>query len=281
MQISKILNNNVVITEKDQAEVVAMGRGLAFGKKIGDQIAVDKIEKFYTLKGDESSRVDELLAGIPDDIFLIIDKVITLAKEKIPGKINDSLFLSLADHINATQLRAQEGFVIKNFLLWDIKRFFPTEFSIGKKAVADISDKFDLPHLLETDDEAGFIAMHIVNSELGRGESSASELTKLMEEMLTIVKYSLKVAINEEDIFFQRFVTHLKFFSERVLLDDNKSLSKSDDRLFEMIIERFPESYETTSKIVNFLDKTRGYQVSKDEQTYITIHLARILPQNS
>ena len=60
MQISKILNNNVVITEKDQAEVVAMGRGLAFGKKIGDQIAVDKIEKFYTLKGDESSRFDEL-----------------------------------------------------------------------------------------------------------------------------------------------------------------------------------------------------------------------------
>ncbi|MBR2542378.1 MAG: PRD domain-containing protein, partial [Lactococcus sp.] len=131
MQISKILNNNVVITEKDQAEVVAMGRGLAFGKKIGDQIAVDKIEKFYTLKGDESSRVDELLAGIPDDIFLITDKVITLAKEKIPGKINDSLFLSLADHINATQLRAQEGFVIKNFLLWDIKRFFPTEFALA------------------------------------------------------------------------------------------------------------------------------------------------------
>ena len=67
--------------------------------------------------------------------------------------------------------------------------------------------------------------MHIVNSELGRGESSASELTKLMEEMLTIVKYSLKVAINEEDIFFQRFVTHLKFFSERVLLDDNVGMN--------------------------------------------------------
>ena len=55
MQISKILNNNVVITEKDQAEVVAMGRGLAFGKKIGDQIAVDKREKFYTLKGADST----------------------------------------------------------------------------------------------------------------------------------------------------------------------------------------------------------------------------------
>lgn len=221
-----------------------------------------------------------MLAEIPDDIFVITDKVITLAKEKIPGKINDSLFLSLADHINATQLRAQDGFVVKNFLVWDIKRFFPVEFSIGKMAVADISARFGLPDLLETDDEAGFIAMHIVNSELGRGESSASELTKLMEEMLTIVKYSLQVAINEDDIFFQRFVTHLKFFSERVLLDDAKPLASSDDSLFEMIVERFPESYETTLKIVGFLAKTRGYQVSKDEQTYITIHLARIVQKN-
>lgn len=101
-----------------------------------------------------------------------------------------------------------------------------------------------------------------------------------MEEMLTIVKYSLQVAINEEDIFFQRFVTHLKFFSERVLLDDATTLPNSDDSLFQMIIERFPESYETTLKIVGFLSKTRGYQVSKDEQTYITIHLARIVQKN-
>jgi beta-glucoside operon transcriptional antiterminator len=47
-----------------------------------------------------------------------------------------------------------------------------------------------------------------------------------------------------------------------------------------MIIKRFPESYETTLKIVAFLSKTRGYQVSKDEQTYITIHLARIVQKN-
>lgn len=277
MKISKILNNNVVITEKDHAEVVIMGRGLAFGKRIGDDIEESKIEKFYRLRGDETSRVDELLAEIPDEIFEITDQVITLAKDRLPGKINDSLFLSLADHINATQLRAKEGLMIKNFLLWDIKRFFPTEFSIGKTAVSDIAARFQLPSLTETDDEAGFIAMHIVNSELGGGDSSASELTKLMEEMLTIVKYSLRVAVNEDDIFFQRFVTHLKFFSERVILNDTKEMPSGDDSLFEMIIQKFPESYETTLKIVSFLQKTRGYDVSKDEQTYITIHLARIV----
>ena len=75
-------------------------------------------------------------------------------------------------------------------------------------------------------------------------------------------------------------MTHLKFFSERVLLGDSKGMPSSDDSLFEMIIEKFPESYETTSKIVSFLEKTRGYHVSKDEQTYITIHLARIVQKN-
>ena len=88
MQISKILNNNVVITEKDQAEVVVMGRGLAFGKKIGDKITVDKIEKCYTLQGDESSRIGELLAEIPDEIFVITDKVITV---QLDGKYFEAL----------------------------------------------------------------------------------------------------------------------------------------------------------------------------------------------
>ena len=68
--------------------------------------------------------------------------------------------------------------------------------------------------------------------------------------------------------------------SSAPLLDDAATLPSSDDSLFQMIIKRFPESYETTLKIVAFLSKTRGYQVSKDEQTYITIHLARIVQKN-
>lgn len=44
-------------------------------------------------------------------------------------------------------------------------------------------------------------------------------MTMLMEEIMTIVKYSLeKFVPDEEDIYVQRFVmTHLKFFCERVL----------------------------------------------------------------
>ena len=97
--------------------------------------------------------------------------------------------------------------------MWDIKRFFPEEFEVGKYANQLLSQYFgkDLP-----DDEAGFMALTIVNAELENG-AAARDLTMLMEEIMTIVKYSLEISLDEEDIYVQRFVTHLKFFCERVL----------------------------------------------------------------
>ena len=49
MIISKVLNNNVVISEENQQEVVLMGRGLAFGCKARDNIQDNLIEKKYVL----------------------------------------------------------------------------------------------------------------------------------------------------------------------------------------------------------------------------------------
>lgn len=51
MIIKKILNNNVVIAEgKSGKESVVMGRGLAFQKKLGDEVEVSKIEKTFVMK---------------------------------------------------------------------------------------------------------------------------------------------------------------------------------------------------------------------------------------
>ena len=48
MMIKKVLNNNVIITEnKEGREVVAMGCGLAFKKKVGDEVAAEAVDKFY------------------------------------------------------------------------------------------------------------------------------------------------------------------------------------------------------------------------------------------
>ncbi|WP_249652289.1 PRD domain-containing protein, partial [Lysinibacillus sp. D4A1_S13] len=66
------------------------------------------------------------------------------------------------------------------------------------------------------EDEGGFIALHIVNAELNEEMPNTINITKVMQEILGIVKYHLKIDFNEESLHYYRFVTHLKFFAQRL-----------------------------------------------------------------
>ena len=102
MIITKVLNNNVVISEENHQEVVLMGRGLAFGCKAGDDIR--EIEKKYVLS--ENKR--ELLLELPADIIEMAYKIITYAHAKINKKLQDGAFLAMADHMYGVVLRTKD-----------------------------------------------------------------------------------------------------------------------------------------------------------------------------
>ena len=268
MLISKILNNNVVISEENQEEVILMGRGLAFGRKVGQEIPDELIEKKYVLS--ENRR--QLLMELPVEVMEMSDKIISFAREKLQKKLKDSAFLAMADHIHGVLLRLEDDIYLKNFLMWDIKRFFPIEFEVGQYAKQLLSAYVnkELP-----DDEAAFIALTLVNAELENGDGTARDLTMMMEEIMTIVKYSLEISLDEEDIYLERFMTHLKFFCERALTNSgNRDLE--DNEMFDLLKCKYPLAYETTRKIAEFLKQTRNYQTSEDEQLYLTIHLSRM-----
>ncbi|KXT77102.1 Beta-glucoside bgl operon antiterminator, BglG family [Streptococcus sp. DD11] len=268
MLISKVLNNNVVISEEEQEEVILMGRGLAFGRKAGDEIPDQLIEKKYVL----SQNKRQLLLELPPEIMEMADEVISFAREKLQKRMKDSAFLSMADHMHGVVLRLEDELYLKNFLTWDIKRFFPAEFEVGRYASGLLSNYLgrELP-----DDEAAFMALTLVNAELDSGAGAARDLTMLMEEILTIVKYSLEISLDEENIYVERFMTHLKFFCERVLTDSGHR-DLGDNEMFEMLKVKYPLAYETTRRIAEFLKQTRDYDTSDDEQLYLTIHLSRM-----
>ena len=268
MLISKILNNNVVISEENQEEVILMGRGLAFGRKVGQEIPDELIEKKYVLS--ENRR--QLLMELPVEVMEMSDKIISFAREKLQKKLKDSAFLAMADHIHGVLLRLEDDIYLKNFLMWDIKRFFPIEFEVGQYAKQLLSAYVskELP-----DDEAAFMALTLVNAELENGDGTARDLTMMMEEIMTIVKYSLEISLDEEDIYLERFMTHLKFFCERVLTDRGHC-DLEDNEMFDLLKCKYPLAYETTRKIAEFLKQTRNYQTSEDEQLYLTIHLSRM-----
>lgn len=268
MIIHKIYNNNVVLSEEKDQEVILMGKGLAFGKKVGEELDDSLIEKRYRL----SQNSHQLFVDLPVELLEIADKAISYAKTKLELPLKDKAFLSLADHMYGVAERIRDGFFMKNFLMWDIKRFFPKEYEAGLYA-QELLCRYLGQELSE--DEAGFMALTLVNSELQQGSSSARDMTQLMEEIMTIVKYSLEIPLEEDDIYVQRFITHLKFFCERVLTDRGHR-DLGDHEMFDLLKIKYPLAFATTEKIAHHLKQTRNYRVSEDEQLYLTIHLSRM-----
>ena len=57
MIIEGIINNNVVSSKDDNGrEVVVMGRGIGFGRKKGDALPQEGIDKIFTVGDEESLR---------------------------------------------------------------------------------------------------------------------------------------------------------------------------------------------------------------------------------
>ncbi|RHW05915.1 BglG family transcription antiterminator LicT [Bacillus cereus] len=273
MKIAKIINNNVISTFNDQnEELVIMGRGMGFQKKIGEAVDEDKIEKIFKLHNkDVSEKFKTLLYEIPIEYMAVSEEIITYAKEKLGKKLNESIYISLTDHIHFAIERNKKGIDIKNVLLWEIKRLYKDEFSIGKKALDMIEKKFGI---MLPEDEASFITMHIVNAELHEEMPNIVNITKVMQDILNIVKYHFNIHMDEDSLNYYRFVTHLKFFAQRLFTEAYRE--NNVDFLFEAVKNKHKEAYECTKKIKIYIKKNYNYDLTDDEKLYLTIHIERI-----
>ena len=77
MRVTKIVNNNIVISEdKNHKEVVLMGKGLGFQKHKGDEIKLSQIEKTYVMKDHGmTQRFQEMLTDIPIERVKICTRI--------------------------------------------------------------------------------------------------------------------------------------------------------------------------------------------------------------
>ena len=277
MIINKVLNNNVVtIISENGEEAVVMGRGLAFQKKKGDEIDESKIEKIFVLENKSiNEKLLTLVNDIPAKYLEIAEDIIKYAENKLSTKLNENIYLTLTDHISFAISRAEKNLEIKNAMLWDIKRLHKDEFDVGIHALRVIKENLnvELP-----EDEAASIAMHILYGELDQEMPEIVDMIKLIEEILKMVKYHFNIEFDEDSINYYRFVTHLKFFTQR--LSSGRYYEDNDNDLFDMIKLKYPKSYECTKRIEGFVKQKYNTQLTKEEMLYLIIHTARVVHEN-
>ena len=129
------------------------------------------------------------------------------------------------------------------------------------------------------DDEAASIALHIVNAQLDTEMKVAVDITKIMTQILNIVKYHFKINYDEESLTYHRFITHLRFFTQRIF-NENTYKDEKENELFELVKLKYNDSYKCAQVIKKFLIDEYNYTLEDEECLYLTIHISKIVRES-
>ena len=269
MIVEKVLNNNVVVSidPRTRKEVILMGSGIAFNKKPGQLIDTKRIEKTFIVDDENlGNKIKKLINQIPDGIFELTDEIITNVE------LDKQVYVSLADHIAFAVKRFKNDITIKNELLNEIRRVHRNEFRVALWAVDYINKKLDIKL---PEDEAGFIALHFVNASYKETTMKSVESTKIIKDVLNIIKYYFTIELDEDDLNYDRLLTHLKYFAKRIV--NNNQHSSTDSSFAKVISSTYPEAYGCAMKIGEYILMHNKYEVNDDELVYLTMHIQRVI----
>lgn len=270
MKIQKVINNNVISAlDENGQEIVAMGRGIGFQKKTGEEMPESAVEKVFRLESpDLLERFKQLLANMPLECIQVSDRIISYAKEQLSMELNQNVYLTLTDHIAFALKRYEEGLLFENALYGEIRRFYPEEFQIGKKALVLIEEQtgVKLP-----EDEAASIAFHLVNGEFGGLKIRDTQV------MTNMIRHLLELAgegdpLPEDSIYTDRLISNLKFILSRLI--QNRPAAAAEDEEFNTFVRvHCPKEYELAQKMKDYIRSVIHCDMMEDEVVYMAIQL--------
>lgn len=279
MRIKSIINNNVVMSEDENGdENVLVGRGLGFKAKIGDPIPPEAVQKRFLLANKGvMAKFRRILDEVSSDELLVTSEIISMAKRELETPLNESIYISLTDHIHYVIERYHQGQLIGNSFLWDIQRYYPREYRVAKKAVALLNERFALTL---PDDEAGFITFHLINAANNLDSTAnTAAITKIVHAIIQVTSVSLKMVIDPADINSYRFITHVKFFAQR-LVQKLQQNDASEHDLYLLVRDKYKTAYEVVQRIDQLLRTQYQYQMSENDELYFMMHVHRLQEQS-
>ena len=274
MNIKRIYNNNVVMVEKDNGEeMIVLGKGLAFGKKVGGMIEEEQIEKIFTLAEKSiGNRLAKLVSEIPAIYLTIAEEIVSMIREKSDLTLDDNIYITLTDHISMSLEREKNQIVLHNPMLMEIRQFYKKEFALAKEAAKIIYRHMGI-HISE--DEMGFITLHIVNATLNQRADKLILSLQMIGEIIKLVQENFGVQFDQKSVFYERFLRHLQFFAKRILYDDDKQLAEMP--ILHLNREEYPEAVECVEKIGDHILNAYQKKVTDSEKCYLIYHIITLI----
>ncbi|MCR6106964.1 PRD domain-containing protein [Salipaludibacillus agaradhaerens] len=278
IKIKKVLNTSVILVENDEKkEYILFGKGIGFGQKIGNVIEEDQADQlFMPVENTKVKELISLLDSIPPVYIDLTQEIVSYAEETLGEKLNSGIFFTLMDHLSFAVERYKKNINLTNRVYWEIKNYYTEEFKVGEFALNRVNETMDIELPKE---EAANIAFHIINAHGKERESKDSmRQAKMIGSVVNLVRYTLNINMDTDNIHYTRFITHVKFFVERFFSD--KMLEDEDNMLFEQIASLYPEAMNVAFKIKEYIKQVYGNDIHNDELTYLAVHIHRLISYN-
>ncbi len=277
MRVKKVINNSIlsVIDEKGN-EMIVTGKGIGFKRKTGEFVDETLVEKVYHMEDKaEQRRLRELVAQIPLEHLKFTEACIEEIKSQIRQPLNESLLITLADHISFAIQRKKQGVEFNNPLSDAIVCYYPTEYQLGKRCLQAIEREYGVRL---NEDEAAFIALHIVNAELNTDMSQMHDMTRLMDGCVRVTEFYYRKQFDRDSLDFNRFTVHLRYLVQRLyqgaMMEDKAE--ERDEMFRELIRRNCKEHYACAERIASYIETNFDKTISEEEKIYLTIHLKRL-----
>lgn len=274
LRIKKIFNNNVVLViDTKGLERILIGRGIAFRKRVGETVEKDKIEKTFVVDSPNvADRFVQLIEEVPINRLEMVTVIVKATEAELERTFDGNTYIGLADHINYAVNRFRNGETIQNALLLEIKKFYPKEFAAGMKALEQISyyEGIEL-----NEDEAGFITLHFINGGLNNDTAQTLLTTEMLQKVVLIVEDGLGIELDTESLNYVRFVTHLKFFIQRVII--NEPRQEAVPEMYEQVVQFYPKATESVGIIKHYLQEKLACRIYPEEEMYLILHVQRLI----
>lgn len=270
MRAIRIFNNSAVSTVMPNGrEAIVLGNGIGFSKRPGDLVDERRVEKVYYVQNEMQTRFLEMLENVRPEVMDAAEQIIQMGADAGLALGNQGT-ISLIDHIGFAIERAEKGVALPNLMLSEIRMLYQKEYSLGKQALS-IIERHCGTRLPE--DEAGYIALHLVSISVDRNE--AYDILKFVKGTLEIIKDSYGVTLDEDSIDAMRLTTHLKFLAQRIFQHTSWA-DEGMDSMYDYLIDRNPNNRLCMRRLGEYVEKNFRYKLNRQEEFYLLVHLTKV-----
>lgn len=268
--VVKTFNNNIVLVNVDNTEKILFGKGIGFGKKPGGIIEKGTVvNKVFAIEQEENRKnLSELIKQTDEKFFGICEEAICEIADEIDDEFNESIHISLIDHLYLAIKRIKNKEKVDNPFLVQIQTLYSKEFNLAEKICGIVGEKFNV---IIPESEIGFVALHIHSAISNQSLSSTMKNNYLGKKIVEYIEKEIGYTIDKKSLDYARFLTHIKFAIQRIL--ENK---KNINELNELIKVSFKESYRIAKEASKIIEKELNVKVDEDEVAFLAIHIERL-----